>query len=89
MAKDVIQRMSEQGINAKFTPSAIDVVAEAGFDPEYGARPLRRALQTKVEDQLSELMLSGEAKVGDDITIGARNGKINLKVKNKTLIKNK
>ncbi|KAF0522334.1 ATP-dependent Clp protease ATP-binding subunit [Pediococcus pentosaceus] len=89
MAKDVIQRMSEQGINAKFTPSAIDVVAEAGFDPGYGARPLRRALQTKVEDPLSELMLSGEAKVGDDITIGARNGKINLKVKNKTLIKNK
>lgn len=92
MAKDVVQRMSEQGINAKFTPSAIDVVAEAGFDPEYGARPLRRALQTKVEDQLSELMLSGEVKVGDDITIGARNQKINLKVKAvkpKVVVKNK
>lgn len=81
MTKDVIQRMSEQGINTKFTPGAIDVVAEAGFDPEYGARPIRRALQTKVEDQLSELMLSGEAKVGDDVTVGARNKKITFKVK--------
>lgn len=81
MTKDVIQRMSEQGINTKFTPGAIDVVAEAGFDPEYGARPIRRALQTKVEDQLSELMLSGEAKVGSDVTVGARNGKITFKVK--------
>jgi ATP-dependent Clp protease ATP-binding subunit ClpC len=81
MAKDVIQRMSEQGINARFTPGAIDVIAEAGFDPEYGARPIRRALQTKVEDQLSELMLAGDAKVGDDVAIGARNGKITFKVK--------
>lgn len=81
MSKDIIRRMSAQGINMKFTPAAIDVVAEAGFDPEYGARPIRRALQAQVEDQLSEMLLAGQVKVGDDVTIGARNHKVTFKVK--------
>ena len=80
MTKNVIKRMSEQGIDLKVTPAAIDVVAAAGFDPEYGARPIRRALQSKVEDLLSESMLSGEINVGDTVTVGARSGKIKLNV---------
>ncbi|GEP19804.1 ATP-dependent Clp protease ATP-binding subunit [Pediococcus argentinicus] len=82
MSKDILKRMAEQGINTKITPAAIDVVADAGFDPEFGARPIRRAFQTKVEDQLSELILSGEAKAGDEVTVGARNKKITFKVTN-------
>ncbi|CUS25784.1 ATP-binding protein [Paucilactobacillus oligofermentans DSM 15707 = LMG 22743] len=80
MTKNVIKRMSEQGIDLKVTPAAIDVVATAGFDPEYGARPIRRALQSKVEDLLSESMLSGEINVGDTVTVGARSGKIKVNV---------
>ncbi len=80
MMKNVIKRMSEQGIDLKVTPAAIDVVAAAGFDPEYGARPIRRALQTKIEDLLSESILSGEINVGDTVTVGARSGKIKLNV---------
>ncbi len=80
MSKQVIKRVAEQAINVKITSAAIDVVADAGFDPEYGARPIRRALQTQVEDRLSEAMLAGDIKIGDTVTIGARNSKIRLSV---------
>ncbi len=81
MAKNVLHRLADQDIRVKITPAAIDAVAKAGFDPEYGARPIRRALQRDVEDQLSELLLTGEAKAGDLITIGAKQGKLTFKVK--------
>ena len=80
MTKDIIKRMAEQGINTKFTAKAIDVIADAGFNPEYGARPIRRTLQSKVEDELSELIIAGKINAGDSVTIGARNNKINFKV---------
>ena len=80
MTKDIIKRMAEQGINTKFTAKAIDVIADAGFNPEYGARPIRRTLQSKVEDELSELIIAGKVNAGDSVTIGARNNKINFKV---------
>ncbi|MHA8263247.1 ATP-dependent Clp protease ATP-binding subunit [Lactobacillaceae bacterium Melli_B3] len=81
MSRDLLERIAEQGIKVKLTPAAIDVVAEAGFDPQYGARPIRRALQTKVEDKLSETMLSGQVATGDSLTIGASHGKIKINVK--------
>ncbi|WP_203649415.1 ATP-dependent Clp protease ATP-binding subunit [Secundilactobacillus yichangensis] len=81
MAKTVIDRVKGQGINIKVTPAAIDVIADAGFDPEYGARPIRRALQTQVEDRLSEAMLSGEIQAGNMVTLGASHGKITLNIK--------
>ncbi|VDG17705.1 ATP-dependent Clp protease, ATP-binding subunit ClpC [Lactobacillus plantarum WCFS1] [Lactiplantibacillus mudanjiangensis] len=82
MAKEIVDRVAEQGIKVKITPAAIDVVAKAGFDPEYGARPIRRALQTAVEDRLSESLLTGEIKVDDQVTIGASKGVITINVKN-------
>lgn len=81
MAKTVTDRVKAQGIDIKITPAAIDVIADAGFDPEYGARPIRRALQTKVEDRLSEAMLSGDIKTGNMVTLGASHGKITVNVK--------
>lgn len=81
MAKQVIDRIADQGICVKITPAAIDVIADAGFDPEYGARPIRRALQTEIEDRLSESLLSGEIKAGNQVTLGARQGKITINVK--------
>ena len=47
------------------------MIGKAGFDPEYGARPIRRALQKEVEDRLSEALLSGQIHLGDKVTIGA------------------
>lgn len=81
MVNDLNKRVSEQGINLKVTPAAIDVIAKLGYNPAYGARPLRRALQDHVEDDLSTGMLSGEINVGDDVTVGAHQGKITFKVK--------
>ncbi|CAM4241555.1 ATP-dependent Clp protease ATP-binding subunit [Weissella hellenica] len=81
MAKSVLQRISEQDFNIKMTPAAMDVVAKAGFDPEFGARPIRRALQSKVEDALSEELLLGKVTINDQVTVGAKNGEITINVK--------
>ncbi|GEB74936.1 ATP-dependent Clp protease ATP-binding subunit [Levilactobacillus brevis] len=81
MAQQIVARVAEQNIKLKITPAAIDVVAKAGFDPEYGARPIRRALQTQVEDKLSEALLNGEVKTGDQVTIGATKGEVTVNVK--------
>ncbi|ATP37462.1 ATP-dependent Clp protease ATP-binding subunit [Ligilactobacillus salivarius] len=82
MAKNIIDRIKEQNINLKITPAAIDIVAEAGFDAEYGARPIRCVLQDKIEDLLSEELLAGNIETGATVTIGAKKGEITIKVKN-------
>ena len=81
MSKAIIKRMAEQDIRLKITPAAYDVLGKVGFDPEYGARPIRRALQKEVEDRLSEALLSGQIHLGEQVTIGAKKGKITLTVK--------
>ncbi len=82
MAKSLTSRIAEQGINLKLTPAAIDEIAKVGYDPAYGARPLRRALQDHVEDSLSTALLDGQIKVGDDVKIGAHQGQLTMKIKN-------
>ncbi|MFO8069231.1 MAG: ATP-dependent Clp protease ATP-binding subunit [Alkalibacterium sp.] len=95
LTKNIINRMDELGIELKISRAAMDVIADAGFDPEYGARPLKRAIQNKIEDRLSEALLAGEISLGDKITIGASKGEITLKIresvssKKKKLTKNK
>ncbi|RRK11693.1 ATP-dependent Clp protease ATP-binding subunit [Lactiplantibacillus garii] len=81
MSKEIIDRVAQQDIRLKITPAAVDVVAKAGFDPEYGARPIRRALQTEIEDRLSEELLTGAIKAHDVVTIGATKGVIKINVK--------
>ncbi|MDR3157052.1 MAG: ATP-dependent Clp protease ATP-binding subunit [Lactobacillales bacterium] len=81
MSKKIIKRLKKQGIRLKITASAIDLIGKVGFDPEYGARPIRRALQHEVEDRLSEALLSGEFELGDHVTIGTKKGQITLTVK--------
>ncbi|HBH6357843.1 TPA: ATP-dependent Clp protease ATP-binding subunit [Enterococcus faecium] len=81
MSKAIIKRLKEQDIQVKITPSAIDVIGKAGFDPEYGARPIRRALQKEIEDRLSEALLGGEIRLGDHVTVGDSKGKITLNVR--------
>ncbi len=83
MSRQIVARMAEQGIQLKITPSAIDVIGKAGFDPEYGARPIRRALQREIEDKLSEALISGQVQLGDAVTIGASKGHITLTVKDR------
>ena len=81
LAGKITKRIAERDIKLRFTPGAIDVIAKAGYDPEYGARPLRRALQNLVEDPLSEALLAGSVQGGDEVVIGSHQGKITLKDK--------
>ena len=59
MADQLTKRLKEQEIDLELTKAAKDKIAEEGFDPEYGARPLRRAIQKHIEDRLSEELLKG------------------------------
>ncbi len=67
--KEVQERLSEHGLKVELTPAARDWLAEAGYDPNFGARPLRRALQKYVESPLSVKLLSGQFTSGDTIQV--------------------
>ena len=82
-AQEIVHRLNELEIEARITDTAVDIIAEAGFDPEYGARPIRRAIQKQIEDELSEMMLRGDIELGDSITIGGRSGNININNRSK------
>lgn len=70
MVEQVKERLTEQEINFSITEKAIEKIADDGFDPEYGARPLRRSIQRNIEDLLSEEMLKGTIEKGQDVKIG-------------------
>lgn len=76
MVKPLIAALAEKHISLKFQPSALKYLSEAGYDVEMGARPLRRTLQTEVEDRLAELMLSGDLSSGQSLKIGVSRGKL-------------
>lgn len=67
--KEVQERISEQGLNVQLTDAARDWLAEAGYDPTFGARPLRRIIQKHVESPLSTQLLSGTFHEGDTILV--------------------
>ena len=69
MIKDVALRLQEQEITFELTEAAAAWLAEEGFDPVYGARPLRRALQRHLENPLSKGILSGEFRAGDHLVV--------------------
>ena len=69
MAEELRKRLQEQEIDFTLTEAAIEHIAESGFDPEYGARPLRRAIQKNVEDLLSEELLKENIAKGEKVKI--------------------
>ncbi len=71
MLKTLAQRVSKLGITVTFDESAVEKIASVGFDDVYGARPLRRAITTQIEDRLSEQMLEGKVKEGDRVACRA------------------
>ena len=76
MLREVGDRAHELGIDLSFDDSVAELVAKAGFDPVYGARPLRRAVVRLVEDALSGAMLEGKVKAGDSVTAHAVDGNV-------------
>ena len=76
MLNTVSQRMEGLGIHLDASDEAVQELAKEGFDPVYGARPLRRAIQNKVEDTVAEQMLSGDLKEGDTAHITVQDDKL-------------
>ena len=69
MLRELNDRLSDRKIKIALTPAAKVRIAEIGFDPAYGARPLRRALQKRVEDPFAMRILEGEFPEGDRVTV--------------------
>ena len=75
MTERVGERMKALGVTLRFTDRALETLADQGFDPDYGARPLRRTIRAQVEDVAAEQLLSGALQAGDTALVdGAENG---------------
>ena len=74
MLDTLVKRLESNEIKAEFTDEAIALIAKEGFDPTYGARPLRRAIQNKIEDMLAEKIIDGSVPRGSSIKIDAKDG---------------
>ena len=76
MLKTVADRMETMDIHLDASDEAVKELAKEGFDPKYGARPLRRAIQSKVEDAVAEKMLDGTLKTGDTAKLAVEDDKL-------------
>ncbi|MDT9606239.1 ATP-dependent Clp protease ATP-binding subunit [Lactobacillus johnsonii] len=90
MTGHLVDRLAKKDVTLKISPAALDVLAKDGFDPEMGARPLRRAIQHELEDVIAEDLISEKIKAGQIVKIGAHQGKLKFTIvdKEKTLVKN-
>jgi ATP-dependent Clp protease ATP-binding subunit ClpB len=70
------QRLADREIGLQMSVAALDLIGEAGFDPIYGARPLKRAIQTQLENPLSQQILSGQFGPGDVVQVEVRDGEL-------------
>ena len=80
MVKPLIASLAEKDIDLKLQASALKLLASQGYNPEMGARPLRRTLQTEVEDKLAELLLKGELVAGKTLKIGVKAGQLKFDI---------
>ncbi len=76
MVKDLMDRMKAQNMELLITDEVKDALAKEGYSPTYGARPLRRVIQKQIEDEISEEILMGKFKEGDQIATAVKDGKI-------------
>jgi ATP-dependent Clp protease ATP-binding subunit ClpC len=72
------RRLRAQDVELEFTQEAVNLVATEGFDPEFGARPLRRTIQRKVDNELSRMLLEGSLNSGDRVVVGVEDGKLSF-----------
>ena len=78
MLLTVAARFEALGMSLSVPEQVVDVLAERGYDEKYGARPLRRAIRSLIEDKAAELMLSGGISRGDTVRAAVEDGKIIL-----------
>ncbi|KRN98242.1 Clp protease DnaK DnaJ chaperone ATP-binding subunit [Companilactobacillus kimchiensis] len=80
MSNNLRKRLAEREIKLVISPSAYSDLVKDGYNPEYGARPMRRTIQREIEDPASEQLLMGKVKAGDSIKVGSKKGKLNVTV---------
>jgi ATP-dependent Clp protease ATP-binding subunit ClpC len=74
------RRLRAQDIELEFTDEAVELLAEEGFDPEFGARPLRRTIQRRVDNELASMVLSGSLNPGDKVIVGVEEGRLTFEL---------
>ena len=81
LIRDLEKRLEDKQLKLVITPLAKDLIIENGYDPVYGARPLKRYLQSKIETMIAKTMLANDLQPGNTIEIGALNGDFTVKIK--------
>ena len=81
LIKDLASRLEDKQLRLEITPLAKDLIIENGYDPVYGARPLKRYLQSKIETMIAKTMIANDLQPGNTIEIGAMNGDFTVKIK--------
>ena len=81
LIRDLSSRLEDKQLKLDITPLAKDLIIENGYDPVYGARPLKRYLQSKVETLIAKTMIANDLQPGNVIQIGAMNGDFTVKIK--------
>ena len=76
MLSSVTRRLEERGMHLRYNDDVVEYLAKEGYDPNYGARPLRRTIQRTVEDALSEEIIAGRIALGDTVRLNVQDGKI-------------
>jgi ATP-dependent Clp protease ATP-binding subunit ClpC len=79
MLTDVEKRLCDQGMKLSYNEEILRMLAKDGYDPTFGARPLRRVIQRTVEDTLSEEIIAGRLTLGDHVTVYVNEGKIAIR----------
>ncbi|WEV39492.1 ATP-dependent Clp protease ATP-binding subunit [Lactobacillus sp. ESL0680] len=80
LTRKLIDRLAKKGIQLKLSRAAMDKIAKDGYNPEMGARPLKRAIQTDIEDEIASMLIKDELQSGDLLKIGSRHDKLKFEV---------
>ncbi|EJW90922.1 protein containing Clp ATPase, partial [gut metagenome] len=79
LLQNLRERMAEQQLNLTVTDAAKDAIVEGGYDPVYGARPLKRFIQSRAETLIAKEIIRGQHAAGDTLTLDAQNGELVLR----------
>lgn len=80
MSNNLRKRLAEREIKLVISPTAYNDLVKDGYNPEYGARPMRRTIQREIEDPVSEQLLMGKVRAGDSIKVGSKKGSLTITV---------
>jgi len=76
LLEETRRKLHAQAVTVHFTPAAVDWIAEHGYQPEFGARPMRRTIQREVDNRLSRMLLDGQITAGQNVTVDVRDGEL-------------